>query len=136
MITLNAVRVRCRAVYALTLLGKVPAIAGTRYRKSARLDVEGLLQVASPFDGVAYRVPLETRARLLMVRRPLEPAADLGAVLDYVIAIIADEPLPRLEELVLRTDSIELLRCFRRWAPGCGRTQLRHAIYTLEVMTS
>ncbi len=134
MKVLNAIRARCRPSYVVALQRRLPVIAATRYRKAARLDLELLLEAASPFDGVAYRVPITTRARLLMVTRELEPNADLEATCRYIAAIVADEPIPTLQDLVLRTDSLELIKCFRRWVPTCDRQRMSEMIRVAEVM--
>lgn len=133
MSQLAAARARLRAVYAATLLGKMQRAARTRYRMTSRREVEQLLEVASPCDG-SYRVPISTRAQLVMIARDLEAVADLAAVFAYLSAIIADEPATELERLVVETHSAELMRRFARWMPAADRAHLRASICVAEVM--
>lgn len=136
MTLLNAIRERTRAAHAARILQQLPCIAHTRYRQDKRRDLERFLEVASPFDGIAYRLPVSTRAQLLMVRSELEPSADLAAVFEYLKGVIADEPVGTLERLVIETGSIELMRRFHRWVQACDRTRLWGIIKVTEVMTS
>lgn len=136
MSVLNAIRDRTRAAHAARLLQQLPCIAHTRYRQDKRRDLERFLEVASPFHGVAYTLPVSTRAQLMMVRCELEPSADLAAVFEYLKAVIADEPVETLERLVIETGSAELMRRFHRWVPSCDRTHVWGIIKVTEVMTS
>lgn len=127
---LNSARVHLPAA---TLLGKMQRAGRTCYRSTCRREIERFLKVASPCHG-GYRVPILTRARLVMIARDLEAVADPAAVFAYLSAIVADEPAAELERLVVETHSAELMRRFARWMPTADRAHLRASIRVAEVM--
>jgi hypothetical protein len=108
----------------------------TAYRAAVRREVGQMLEVASPFDGVAYVTPIATRAELVMVTSEVEPTVPLPAVFDYVGAIVSDAPANELEELVIATGSIPLMQRFRRYMPACHRARVREMIAVAQVMTT
>ncbi|HQP37819.1 MAG TPA: hypothetical protein PLI95_21700 [Polyangiaceae bacterium] len=105
----------------------------TYRRREVADEIEAVLkEVDRALGGLPDSIPRRRRALLLLPQQPvvLDPA-----FYEYVTGVVRGDAVTELQELVVRTGSLELMQRFSRYALGCDRAGLKREMLVVEVMT-
>lgn len=109
-------------------------LAPVTYRRVEVADEieRALKEVDRVLGGLPDSIPSRRRALLLLPQREIVLDQRLY---EYVVGVVRGIAAGELQELVVGTGSLELMRRFSRYAGACDRAALKRQMAVAEVMT-
>jgi hypothetical protein len=125
---------KCVEIAVKGILRYIQLAHSTCYRTVVTDTIESHLRDVDRECGLP-RNPIPRRRRALILT-PKVQVPQTRELTEYVKGVALSMPVSELEELVIRTESLDLVRRFRRWMPGADRKKLNEAVALLEVHTA